>query len=46
MICIVVAVVGSVFTLGLSLVLPALVSPAALAALHLPLAALLVLNIL
>lgn len=46
LVVLVVAVIGSVFVLGLSLVLPALVGPAALACLHGPAAALLAFAIL
>ena len=42
----VLALVGSVFVVGVTLVLPALVGPLALVALHLPLAVLLAFNIL
>ena len=45
LVCIVSAVVGSIFVLGVSLVLPALFSPPALAAFHAPLALLLAVNI-
>jgi hypothetical protein len=46
LIAIVVVLVGSIFVLASSLVMPALFSPLTLAAVHLPIAALLVINIL
>ena len=45
LVCIIAVVIGSIFTLGVSLVLPAVASPPALAAFHVPLALWLVLNI-
>lgn len=46
LVVLIVAVVGSIFVLGLSLVLPALVGPAALACLHGPAAVLLACGVL
>lgn len=45
LVCIVMLTIGSIFVLGVSLVLPAVSSPPALAIIHLPLALLLVFNI-
>ena len=45
LVCIVTLAIGSIFVLGVSLVLPAVSSPPALASIHLPLALLLVFNI-
>lgn len=45
LVCVVAVVVGTIFVLGASLILPAVSSPAALAVCHLPMAVWLVFNI-
>lgn len=45
LVCVVAVVVGTIFVLGASLILPAVSSPAALALYHLPMAVWLVFNI-